>query len=75
MPTDSPAIYGNPYFVVASRAPNVSVSVEGNSEKTSPQAKNTAPDISANNSASAAPTSGPDQTGARRADGDQIESR
>src|ERR1051326_1287726 len=45
------AMYKNPYFVVASFAPNVSVSVDGNSENISPQPKNTTPDINANSSA------------------------
>src|SRR5580698_2368266 len=46
------AIYRKPYLVVASFAPNVSVNVDGNNEKISPQPKNTTPDISANSNAS-----------------------
>src|SRR3954470_18265005 len=45
-------MYRNPKFVVAYFVPNVSVSVEGNSEKISPQPKNTMPDITANKAGS-----------------------
>src|SRR3984957_15194834 len=40
------AIYRKPKLVVACFAPNVSVKVDGNSEKISPQPKNTTPESS-----------------------------
>src|SRR5579871_593381 len=42
-------MYKNPKLVVACLVPKVSVNVDENSEKISPQPKNTMPDITANN--------------------------